>query len=730
VADLAAFVPSLTINQANNNRNSSIIIRDVGTAGTNPGTEADVGVFMDGVFIPVAGPIYGEVTDISTIEVLRGPQGTLYGRNTPVGAININTRAPSDTTEGMVDVQYGNFDQVRIAGYFGGAIADNLDGRVTGWTDSHSGYLKNIYTDGPVWNSDKYGGRARLRWTPDSDTTVDFISYYSYMSSDGTNGVQVDPLGPGGIVYGYNPVPTSFAKSPFVIAEKATNPSHPYVVPGPWQVDSATPAYDKTTMWGASVNVSRTLPINATISNLLAYNSYNDFSPNVGPGQLPLDIATNLQADKIGSVSDELRLVSGDKRFIDYVTGLYFFHDDLQYAAQLTIDSGANRNYPAAQGGPGGTHVGDQNNTNFHQGTTAFAPYGQATMNISDDFRLIGGLRYSYDHKNSSITSIKVNVAGNTVSGPFIFTQGPNASLTGRLTNRSLTWMYGAQYDIRQDVMAYFTASSGFKDGGFNSRSASVTPYAFNPETSLNYEIGLKSTWFDNRLLLNLDVFRTLVYDYQQSTLLPIGTGFAIGNAGNFRNQGVELDAQAQPIDELSLNASGSYIDSVITGGAENLTCDNTYPFQGSAPPSSSGPYSDATHKFCNFNGLTLPFAPKWHWSVGGKWEQNWMQSQYSWYVSADLSGQSSSYLDPSLDPRALQKGYALFDASIGFEPNAGNWKIDFWGKNLANKRYFTTMAPQTQAAQVSGGGTAPANGFIGWLAQPRTFGVEASYKF
>jgi iron complex outermembrane receptor protein len=231
-------------------------------------------------------------------------------------------------------------------------------------------------------------------------------------------------------------------------------------------------------------------------------------------------------------------------------------------------------------------------------------------------------------------------------------------------------------------------------------------------------------------LLVNLYVFRMLVKDYQQSTLLPIGTGFAIGNAGNFRNQGVEFDTQAQPFDELTLNASGSYIDSEITGGADHLNCDKTYPFQGSNPPDTSGPYTDATHNYCNFNGLTLPNAPKWHWSIGGRWEQHWGQSQYNWFVAGDLSGQSSTYLDSSLDPRSLQKGYALLNASIGIEPDSGTWKVSLWGKNLTNKRYFTTMAPQTQAAQISGGGTAPANGFIGWLAQPRTFGAEANYRF
>jgi iron complex outermembrane receptor protein len=106
------------------------------------------------------------------------------------------------------------------------------------------------------------------------------------------------------------------------------------------------------------------------------------------------------------------------------------------------------------------------------------------------------------------------------------------------------------------------------------------------------------------------------------------------------------------------------------------------------------------------------------------------MQSSFNWYIAGDVTGQSSAYLDPSLDPRSLQGGYALFDASIGIEPESGKWRINAWGKNLGDKRYFTTAAAQTQGAQISGGGTTPANGFIGWLAQPRTVGVEVNYWF
>jgi outer membrane receptor protein involved in Fe transport len=275
VADLATFVPGLQITQANNNRNSQIIIRNVGTSGTSPGTEPDVGVFLDGVFIPVAGPIYSEVTDIATVEVLRGPQGTLYGRNTPVGAVNVTTRAPTQVTEGMINVQFGNYGKMRTSGYFGGGLSDDVAGRVSFWADRNSGYLLNLYNNERVMKSDQFGGRARIRWTPDADTTVDFIGYYGRIDAENNSGMQLNPLGVGGIVFGYNPTPASFDTSPFVIAQKAANPTHPYVVPGKWEVNSANGAPDITTTWGASVSVSRNIPmLDATLINILAFNSY------------------------------------------------------------------------------------------------------------------------------------------------------------------------------------------------------------------------------------------------------------------------------------------------------------------------------------------------------------------------------------------------------------------------------------------------------------------------
>lgn len=731
VAEVSRFVPSLSIQQSTNNRNSSINLRNVGTSGTNPGTDQDVGVFIDGVYVQVAGPVYSELSDISTVEVLRGPQGTLYGRNTPVGAINITTRAPTSEREAENTVQVGDSSRIKVSGLVGGGIAENLSGRLSYWYNRDNGEFKNIYDGTNTGKDRKAGARARLRWAPSQDTTVDLIGYYSHAKAIGTNAKQVKPLEPGGIVFGYTPTPTTFETSPFVLAQIATNPAHPYQVPGKFEVQAADPSENTTNMYGVSGQVTHGLPqFNARVTDILAFNSYYDHTPNQSPGSLPLSVAVNEQRDKINATSNEFRIASDNKQKVDYVGGVYYYHSTLDYDAITTIEAQSNRVFPATTGGGGKIPAGNRQTLTYHQTINAIALFGQATLNVTDQFRVTGGARWSSDRKSSSISAVLSNITGGPVSPVFSANQGGGGALTGRRKDSDVTWSVGGQYDITESVMAYATAGSGYKDGGFNSRSAVITPYTFDPETSRTWEVGVKSTLFDHKLVLNIDVFNMTVNDYQQSTLTPQGVGFVIGNAGKFRNKGLEIDAQAAPIEHLTLKGSLSYITSRIVSGAEKQTCDTTYPFAGSAPPPSSGQFTDATRAFCNFNGLTLPLAPKIRSSLSARWDQPLGGSGLRWFATGSVNFTGNQYLDPSLDPRSHQQAYALYDGSLGIASERGDWRLSLWGKNLTNREYFVVEAPQTQGANVSGGGTRAVNGFIGWLGQPRTYGVELFHRW
>jgi len=704
MTDLAKFVPSLNILQTNNNRNSVVQIRGIGTSGSNPGIEPDVGVFVDGVYIAAAGAIQQNLLDISTVEVLRGPQGTLYGRNTPVGAVNINTRAPTQTPEAMVDVELGNYAERRVAGYVGGGITDDVAGRLSLWTSSHEGYETNLYNNSPINGSDQYGGRGRVRWTPNDDLTVDVVGFYSKINQNCCTADQIDPTGVGGIATSGFLTASAAAGRPFVNFD-----DHDH------KVDDETVGNDGTDIWGASISADYKLPWNDTVTSITAYNRFQDHIRELAADGLPLDLAHGDQTLNRGAFSQELRIASG-KQFLEYVAGVYLYHEDLVYLNNLIVHN-PNRAFGA---GLVLLHPGDTTNFVFDESINSFAGFGQATANITDQLRLSGGLRYNYDHKNASVVNVDTTsgtLAQSTIFRGMLF---PELNLPNlRRTEHRLTWQLGGQYDITEGVMGYVTASTGYKTGGYNARAQSPSvPITFDAESAINYEVGVKTSLFGNRLVFNADLYRMLLHDFQDSTLNPLtGSGFIVSNAGNRRVQGVEIDAQARPVDQLSLTAGLTYADATFTDYPKGQC--NTYP---PAPPATAT---------CNYTGLTPAYNPKWRASGTAQWEQPFEKwSSIDWFIAGDISYTGAQYLDATLDPRSFQESYTLLGARLGVEAESGLWRVSIWGRNLGNETYYVYDVPEPLGAFASGGGNAGASGFAGWYGAPRTFGIEGTFRF
>jgi iron complex outermembrane receptor protein len=363
---------------------------------------------------------------------------------------------------------------------------------------------------------------------------------------------------------------------------------------------------------------------------------------------------------------------------------------------------------------------GDSVSNLYRQQTTGYAFFGQLRANVTDSFRLTGGLRYSDDYKNGKIQN--VDAPGNSTA--FNNTFG-NVSILGLARNDSkLTWQAGAQFDVMPDVMLYGTMGTGFKDGGFNSRATTAVGVNFNPENSMTYEIGVKSTLWEHRLVLNIDLYRMLVHGFQDSELNPItGIGFIVGNAGNRQTQGVEFELHATPLDELSVDASFSYNDAhftqYLTGQCPGMAAAWNKPVVNVAPAGT-----------CDFTGRT-PFGnPKWIWSIGGQWQQPVKGTSFDWFVGGDVNYTGSQFLESTLDVRGFQTGYTLLNARLGLESEDNTWRVWLFGRNLTDTSYYTTAAGQGLAALISAGGTTAATGFMGFYAPLRVFGAEASYRF
>ncbi len=732
LTDIARITPGLQVYSSINARNTTVAIRNFGTGGTNPGLESDVGIFLDGIYLPTAATTLNNLTDIATVEVLRGPQGTLAGRNTPVGEVVVTTRAPTKEFEARIEGELGNFDHRKVAGYIGGGLTSNVAARLSFWSDTHSGYIKNTQTNTYVQTGDNWGVRGRLRWEPDDQTTVDFIGAYTRLKYDGFFAADIDPFGLGGVVGRIGTPQSSYGPNSTYDFQTSWNALYPDArlrFPGKFETEGDTTGLgNTTTTYGGSVEVDRDLGF-ATLSNIFGYNVVDD-KTRPATNTLPVNALPGYRnSTQWTSISDELRIVSTGSHFIDYVAGLYYYHQDLDFLIEAPVGRAANLSVAGLTLTPGQTGVND-----LHVKTSSIAGYGQLTANFTPSFRVTVGGRYSHDRKRGVFAAFNREPDGSLCAGA-VGSQ-PSCTLVNlvfaplsydqSLSENELTGMATVQYDLAPRVMVYATAANGFKNGGFVTQRQSLAA-----EKSENYEIGLKSTFFDNRLLFNVDVFRMIIKDLQQSSLAPGATSYFYQNAGRIGQYGVEADLRFNPTKSLSLTGSLAYIDAKFDS-YPNAPCVTGYPYAGapvpagSPPRNTSGPFVGA----CDQTGFTPPNSPKWTWSTGARYQHDLAGTSLQGFVQGNVHGSSGQYLaTPSLDPRSYQSAYVLVDANVGVQSADERWKIQIYARNLTNRGYFQAITNMGAAGVYRVGGQAP-NGYMGYWGTPRTFGVQGSYKF
>ena len=703
--DLASRVPNLNIDSSNNLRNTSVAIRGIGSSGSNPGVEPSVGVFLDGVYQPSGGMVQGELLDIASVEVLRGPQGTLYGRNTPVGALNITTQAPRRDLEAKLRWGVGGPSMVYGSGYVTGPLGETVAGRLSFWGRKRGGYDKNLRTGERVNDFAGGGARARLLWQPDDTLSVNFIAAYNEFSQTCCVGEQIDPTGPFGI-----------ATPGFLTALAATGypfrnyDDHDHVV------DADDTGDDFVQQQDASVQVEKELPGGHTLTSITAYGHWTN-KVSISSEALPADIYRSPQRQENDVWSQELRLASPTGGRLEYLLGLFGYAQDLAFQQIAVLGPGANRVFPAtACGGvsPCRVRAGDGNVSEFAQETRSWAAFGTATFNVTDRWSVTGGLRYSSDEKDAFIHHY--NLPG--VSPAFASTSRNNRIGDVSRKEDKLTWSANTKFDVTDAVMVFATAATGFKSGGFNSRRLNVgDPFDFGPENSTTYEAGVKSELFERRLVLNATVFQMTLEDFQESVLNPVtGTGFVVGNAGEREVRGLEVDFRARPASRLSVDGGFAYTDAEFTDR--------------SAGPCAVGQTPNGTRpNTCNYNGQRPAGSPKWKGAVAAQYDQPLLDA-LELSLRAEVNYTGEQYLNPTLDAASLQEAVTLVNlrATLG-EPD-GKWAASAWVKNLTDESYYAVVVTQPITAYISGGGTAAARGFLGWYNAPRTWGVDLTYRF
>jgi len=666
VADLQNAVPSLT--SASSGQNISTYIRGVGSFATDANSDSSIAYNINGVFISRPAGVGAVFFDLERVEVLKGPQGTLYGRNASGGAINLITRRPGREMEADFGVDIGNYDLIRVNGAVGGPVSETLSVRAAGQYTRHDGYLSDGYND-----QDDLSTRLSLLWEPSTAVSLFVVGEYMKLDGRGSAGafrssIQAQP------------------SDPWTGPTEAPAPSAAQIGPDDIRTDGFVDS--------RIAAVSAQLDIDLDFATLTFLPAYRDTRPNTLTYQPGFYFKTEETAKQ---QSYELRL-GKDGDGLKWVVGAYYFDEDQTQDYTLLA------------------RPIQQNRVLTTLSTKAYAFFGEATLSLTDSFRLIGGLRYSKDKKRQdglSTAALPVPTTSNNF---------------GRRTDDDLSYRAGVEFDVGPRNMLYATLATGYKAGGFFP-SVLAPNNSFEPEKITAYTVGSRNRFLDNRLQVNFEAFYW-EYDDKQERFLGVlpsgGTGLLTTNAGSATLYGANLDIVARlGAGTLRLNGEylhtkyDSFVYTAVTAGPGAAF--GYSPFATSCAIGPRVPVNPAVAtNVIDCSDKVLPHAPKWTGSV--RYDHPIELGNGDRIIpSAGMKFASSMYLSPDFIGSARDNGYATFDADLTYEASKG-FSVTGWIRNIGNEAIYSGgyRYPFSFPRQIGGDPTL----FYADIRPPRTYGV------
>jgi iron complex outermembrane receptor protein len=646
---LSSAVPGVTITQSNGG--GTAFIRGIGNPNGSPGDQGATAFYIDGVYIP---DLWGDIfsfNNIDRVEVLKGPQGTLFGRNAAGGVVQIITKDPSAQPQADVMAGYGAYDTAEASLYAGGALASDLRGDLAAiYSDQMKGYGENLYTGGAANLERHWGVRTKLIWTPSNSTTV--TAEADFLHTFGNNG-------------------NAFRLLPGEVGLLGA----PY--PGFYDINSNTPTYYRADTGGGSLTVDQDLGF-ASLTSISAYRFTNaamsldqDFTTR------NIFAATADRPDR--AYSEELRLASEKGAPITWLVGLYFLDDAAGYSP-ITFQ--------------GSAFTGTGYAIYDTQRTTSYAVFGQATKDLVWDTDLTLGLRYSVD--DETLHADQVSAVPAYRVGPYeAASQFPSETYRAALDHR-----------FTSDISGYVSYNRGFKAGLYNLNAPFNPPV--KPETVDAYEVGLKSQFLDNRLQVDLAGFYDQFTNIQLRQFGATAGAYLLLNAAQGESKGLDLDFQAVATDHLRFTGGLELLDATYTRFPD---APFTYPKPAvcsapgtSAPGHSTGPSSGGDLTCLgDASGKTMIGAPPVTASLSAQYKTSFSAGDL--LVTATGSYNGGFFFE--LDNRLKQPPYALLNTTIAWVPVGGHWELELWGENLTGARYY--MLEQSAALADFGAPAPPA---------------------
>ncbi|WP_242152454.1 TonB-dependent receptor [Sphingomonas sp. BAUL-RG-20F-R05-02] len=706
---LSVLVPSLNYSSANP-RNTAFTIRGLGSSvvavsQANDGLEPGVGFYVDQVYHARPATAAFDFSDIDHVEVLRGPQGTLFGKNSTAGAISITTRAPTFTPEAYEEVSIGSRDYVQAKAAASGAlIGDTVAGRISAVVTRRDGVIRDTRTGANLNTIGNQAVRGQLLIKPTQAFQVRLTADFSNFESDCCTQVYL------------RVAPTL----------KAATRQYAYLaahVPGGAYTPASLNPYDRVTdidaALGTNTNeggVSAIADWNVgpvTLTSVSAWRFWNwDAANDRDYTGIPIQTTQHIPSRQ-DQYSEELRFASNGSHAISYVGGLYFFR-------QRVIGRPISIYGPLATywllGGPSAAlpgnlldGYGSDGRTDFQ--SNSYAAFGEVNWRPLPRVTLTGGLRYTYEEKTGSYNTF-------TFGGPSGLSQAQinsqlsilrGQSYNAKVDGGALTGRASVSYDVTGGLLGYASFARGAKSGGINMSGLPLNNAGLpalgtavvRPETNTAYEVGIKTRLFDRRLILNVDGFYTRVTDFQ-ANVTDTGAAAALrtylANIPRVSVKGFEADATAIVMRGFSLRGSVAYADGKY----------DSYP----NAPCPIERISSAT-TVCNLSGRPLSSLPKWTVSAGGDYTLPVPRLHGDVILHADSVSRTRQYGDPTDSAYTLIKGYTLVNASLGYRNRAG-WEVDVFARNLFDANYLQNVTIQAGNSGL----------ILGTPSDPRTIGL------
>lgn len=677
LTDITSLVPGFQMGVANGY--SQITIRGIGIANYVPSAESAVAVNNNEVYISRPIAQQAGFYDVSSIEVLRGPQGTLYGRNATAGSVNITTARPTDVWSGFGNISYGNYNNVRGEGAVGGPIIDDrLLVRVAGFFERRDGFGKNLVTGNDIDDKNTYGVRGTVVLKATPELTATLIAEYFH---ERDNGAALHYFGAAGLTG----LPGALGVAPLFERLGGYTTTDPYDI-----ANGVDPQFMLRTTAVTGILEWTRGPF--SVKSITGYRDQNSFTSTSLDGGSIYNFGF-IAGEPAHQFSQELQ-AHYDTSTAHLTVGGYYFkeHDDYSPATVPASNVLLNLGFPALPQRPvvGYTHFAEIGGLTR---TTAKAAFAQGTVNVTESLSVTAGIRYSSERKRL-LQRYAIDLYTPYVG---INNAPVGVEIPGKTFN-STTPKFGIQYQITPQTLIYATYAKGFKSGGFDpGANPAVVAIGFQPEKLTSYEGGIKTSFLDNRVRLNVSGY---YYNYTNLQVLQtVGLAVATSNAGVARAYGMEVELSAAVTPEFTFDANGAWSHAR---------------YREYVGPDSARPLLPSV----DFSGNRLNNAPDFRAHLAGTYQWETTSGSIALRVEGDYS--SEFYFSPANIGLLGQKSFAKANAFLTYTNNRG-WHVTAYVRNLTDK-----------ATRTSGGINHPLTGnpAQGGYAPPRTFGLELGYKF